>query len=118
MVSTLVGPPSSDTEDASLVIDANRLLSLPIGLRCLNTIVGRDAQIVELPGLMQKATLSQAVLWISEGRLRAQISSASGSAKLSIMIDYNAVTRRVVPFNRLDYIVMGGLAVFAKVTAG
>src|SRR6185437_13629408 len=45
--------------NAPLVIDPDRVLSLPVRLQGFEPIAGRNAQVIEQPGLIQKAKLSQ-----------------------------------------------------------
>jgi hypothetical protein len=45
--------------DAPLVIDPDRILSLPIGSQGLKTIAGRHPKIAQYPGLIQKTQLSE-----------------------------------------------------------
>jgi len=77
-----------------LVIDPDRILALPVSLERFEAVTRWNPKIASRSGLIQKTKLSQRhVLDIRRqfsARRPDQISSVSGSAKLWIMVDYNA----------------------------
>ena len=75
-----------DETYAPLIVDADRVLSLPVGLQGFEPVAGRDAQVAEHSGLIQETKLSQGNALKSDGNFRLcrpdQINSVSASAKL------------------------------------
>jgi hypothetical protein len=69
-----------------LVVDPDRILSLPVGLQRFKAVTRWNPKITDHPGLIQKTKLLSATFWISDGNFRLrrpdQINSVSGSAKL------------------------------------
>jgi hypothetical protein len=45
--------------DAPLIVDPNRVLPLPVCLQRFEPVTGRNAKVVESPGLIQKTKFSQ-----------------------------------------------------------